>query len=74
MVNTEPRGCGNTTDVAETDTVETGGGGGVEKRGPGKLKAEADVEDLAGLRVTERASGKSEDVWNEGAEGGVVSK
>lgn len=73
MVNTELRGCGNTTDVVGTDTVETGGGG-VEKTGPGKLKAEADVEDLAGQKVTERASGKSEDAGKEGAEGAVVSK
>lgn len=74
LVNTEPRGCGNTTDVVETDTVDTGV---VEKMGSGKFKAEAGVEDLAGLTgatVTERASGKSDDVENAGTEGEVVLK
>ena len=56
VVNTELRGCGNMIDVVETDAVETGG---VEKTVPGKLKAEAFVEDLAEIpaTVTERASG-----------------
>lgn len=72
VVNTELRGCGNMADVVETDTVETGG---VEKMGPGKIKAEAVIEDLAGLSGApdpERASGRSEDVENAGAK--VMSK
>lgn len=63
------------TDVVEMDTVETGGN--VEKTEPGRLKAEAVLGDLTGLRgsaVTERAPGKSDDVENAGAEGEVVSK
>lgn len=72
VVNTELRGCGNMTDVVETDSVKTGS---VEKTGSGKLKAEAVVEDLVGLTgatVIERASGKSEGVENGGTEGGAV--
>ncbi len=62
------------TDVVETDSVENGG---VGKTGLGKLDAEAVVEDLVeltGATVTERASGKSEDVENAGTGGEVVSK
>lgn len=59
-------------DIVETDTVETGG---AEKMGPGKIKADAVIEDLAelsGAPDTERASGRSEDVENAGAK--VMSK
>lgn len=62
------------TDVDETDSVENGA---VGKTRPGKFKAEAVVEDLvelSGATVTERASGKSEDVENAGTGGEVVSK
>lgn len=57
-----------------TDPVETGG---VEKTAPGRLRAEAVLGELTGLSgsaVKERASGKSDDDENAGAEGEVVSK
>lgn len=73
VVNTELRGCGNITDVFETDFVETGG---MEKTSPGKLNVEAVEEDLVWLTgaVIERASGRSEDVEKAGTEDEVVSK
>lgn len=61
-------------DVIETDSVETEGVGRTE---PGKINAEADVEDLLGLTgttVAERACGKSDGAENAGAGGEVVSK
>lgn len=43
-VNAELKDCGKTTDVVETDSVETGD---VEDTGPGRLEAEAAMEDFA---------------------------